>query len=317
MAYLSDHFNGRLFRNPSGVAPKGLAALLKWQLQNGRKPWPKSVAASDPVPPPQRTGDEIVVTFINHSTFLIQTPSANILTDPIYSERASPVSFAGPKRVRRPGVPFEQLPHVDIVLISHNHYDHMDLPALRRIESKHKPLVITGLGNAKVLSSAGIQKVREIDWWDSIDAGLKITMTPAQHFSARTLWDRNRSLWGGFLIEENGRRIYFAGDTAYTSYFREIRQRYGAPDLALLPIGAYKPRWFMKDVHVNPAEAVQAHIDLQARASIGMHFGTFSLADEGIDEPIHDLHQALAERHVSKDSFQTLDFGGSYVLPGS
>jgi L-ascorbate metabolism protein UlaG (beta-lactamase superfamily) len=314
MAYLSDHFDGKHFRNPSVVAPKGLGALLKWQLQNGRKPWPKSVPSAPPVPPPERKGEEIVVTFINHSTFLIQMPSINILTDPIYSERASPVSFAGPRRVRQPGVRLEDLPRIDVVLLSHDHYDHLDLPTLKRLESQHRPLFLSGLGNRRLLASAGLSKIHELDWWDSNDCGVRITMTPAQHFSARTLWDRNNTLWGGFLIEA-GKKIYFAGDTAYTGYFRQIRERFGPVDLALLPIGAYEPRWFMRDVHVNPAEALQAHLDLQAKASIAMHFGTFALADEGICDPVDALQQALSEKNVSAFEFQVLEFGGSYRLP--
>jgi L-ascorbate metabolism protein UlaG (beta-lactamase superfamily) len=259
--------------------------------------------------------DDVVVTFVGHATFLIQVAATNLLIDPVYAERASPVSFAGPRRVRAPGVRFDDLPTPALVLLSHNHYDHCDLGTLRALERRFQPRVVAPVGNGRLLRSAGIRRVEEIDWWQRAStAPLPITLTPAQHFSARSMFDRNRALWGGFLIEAAGRRILFAGDSGYGPHFREIGARLAPIDLALLPIGAYEPRWFMKDIHMNPAEAVQAHLDLAARQSIAMHYGTFQLTPEGIDEPVRELAKALRARGVPAEQFRPVDVGESVSL---
>ncbi len=261
------------------------------------------------------TPEPVVVTFVGHATFLIQVAAASILIDPMYSKRASPVTFAGPRRVRAQGVRFDDLPTISLVLLSHNHYDHCDLRTLRLLERRFQPPIVTPLGNGRLLRSAGIRQVEEIDWWETASAApLPITLTPAQHFSARSMFDRNRALWGGFLIEAGGHRIFFAGDTGYGQHFREIAARMGPVDLALLPIGAYEPRWFMKDIHMNPAEAVQAHLDLAARQSIGMHFGTFQLTPEGIEEPVRELAKSLRDRGVPAERFRTVEVGESVWL---
>ena len=279
-----------------------------------RAPWPSEVAL-DPRRPPNPGPGEVVVTFVGHATFLIQVGGTSVLTDPMYSRRASPVRFAGPRRVRAPGVRFDDLPTVSLVLLSHNHYDHCDLPTLRRLERRFHSPIVTPFGNGRLLQSAGIRQVEEIDWWETASAApLPITLTPAQHFSARNPFDRNRALWGGFLIEAGGRRILFAGDTGYGPHFREIAARLGPVDLALLPIGAYEPRWFMKDIHMNPAEAVQAHLDLAARQSIAMHFGTFQLTPEGIDEPVRELVKSLRDRGVPAERLRTAEVGESVWL---
>src|SRR5207248_210641 len=195
------------------------------------------------------------------------------------------------------GVRFDDLPAISLVLLSHNHYDHCDLRTLRALGRRFQPRLVTPLGNGRLLQSAGIRDVEELDWWQSASAApLPVTLTPAQHFSARGPFDRNRALWGGFLIEARGRRILFAGDSGYGPHFREIAARLSPVDLALLPIGAYEPRWFMQDIHMNPAEAVQAHVDLGARRSLAMHYGTFQLTPEGVDEPVRELTRALRER---------------------
>ena len=282
-----------------------------------RTRWPSGIPV-EPRRPPTVRPDDVAVTFVGHATFLIQTASTNLLTDPVYAERASPVSFAGPRRVRAPGVRFDDLPAISLVLLSHNHYDHCDLGTLRAIDRRFRPRLVTPIGNGRLLRSAGIRQVEEIDWWQHANtAPLTITLTPAQHFSARGMLDRNRALWGGFLIEAAGRRIFFAADSGYGPHFREIAARLGPFDLALLPIGAYEPRWFMKDIHMNPGEAVQAHLDLGARHSIAMHFGTFQLTPEGIDEPVRELTKALRDRGVPPERFRTLDVGESVaVRPG-
>jgi L-ascorbate metabolism protein UlaG (beta-lactamase superfamily) len=257
----------------------------------------------------------VIITFIGHSTFLIQSQAANIIIDPVYSDRAGPFGRIGPRRVRWPGVAFADLPPIGIVLLSHNHYDHCDVPTLRALKQRFDPVFITPLGNARVLRKTGTSRIEELDWWDHITvASVITTVTPSQHFSARTPWDRNLALWGGFAVDVAGKRVYFAGDTGYVTYFSEIRRRVGAIDVALLPIGAYEPRWFMKPLHMNPAEAVQAHIDLGSPLSIASHFGTFRLTAEGIDEPITDLAQALSERNVAPDRFRVLDTGESISL---
>ncbi len=256
-----------------------------------------------------------VVTFVGHSTFLIQTAAGNILTDPMYSNCAGPLNIVGPRRVREPAVRFDDLPFISIVMLSHNHYDHCDRRTLRMLAKRFDPIVVTPLGNRALVASSGIRRVEELDWWqESTTAPLPITLTPARHFSARTPFDRNRALWGGFRLVAGGVRIYFAGDTAYGSFFRDVRQRLGDIDLALLPIGAYEPRWFMQAVHMNPEEAVQAHLDLEAKESIGMHYGTFQMTAEGIDEPLHALDEALRARNIPSSRFRTLGFGESRRL---
>ena len=265
--------------------------------------------------PPSLDGASAVVTFIGHATFLIQTAAGNILTDPMYSERAGPFNLFGPRRVRPPAVRFEDLPPISTVLLSHNHYDHCDRRTLRMLSQRFKPILITPLGNGALVRSTGIDTVEELDWWqDAQTSPLPITLTPAYHFSARTPFDRNRALWGGFMLTANRARIFFAGDSAFGPFFRDIRQRLGPIDLALLPIGAYEPRWFMSAVHMNPAEAVQAHLDLGAPHSIGMHFGTFQLTTEGMNEPVEALDRARAANKVPPSRFQTIGFGESVRL---
>jgi len=307
---VSDHFDGTRFVNPIGTAGQPFSQVPR-MLSERRSRWPRQVEVVVQTPPP--LGDAAaVVTFIGHSTFLIQTPAGNLLTDPMFSDRAGPFGLLGPRRVRQPAVRFEELPPIGTVLLSHNHYDHCDLPTLRKLARRFDPVVVTPLGNARLVRSAGIRRIEELDWWEQATIGaLSTTLTPAQHFSARTPFDRNRALWAGFVVRLDDRRIYYAGDTAYAGFFRDVRQRLGPIDLALLPIGAYEPRWFMHVVHMNPAEAVQAHIDLGAPETIGMHFGTFQLTAEGIDDPIRDLQEALRTNGVPATRFRAPDFGES------
>ena len=311
---MSDHFNGEFFYNPSQDTKKSFWKFLRWQFQGERRPWPRWVE-NDHVArlPDQVQGGEIAVTFVNHATFLVQTSQGNFLTDPVFSDRVSPFSWLGPKRVHRPGVEAQSLPKIHGIFVSHNHYDHMDEPFLRWIAERDRPQFWVPLGDSVHLR--GIDRIQELDWHESTSMGsMRAYFLPALHWSGRWTNDRFRTLWGSYLFEIDGLRVYFAGDSGYSSHFKEIRERYGSPDLALLPIGAYEPRWFMQQAHCNPEDAVQAHLDLQARQSVGMHFGTFRLTDEGRDEPLQDLERARKKLGVSENSFHVLKVGETLRL---
>jgi L-ascorbate metabolism protein UlaG (beta-lactamase superfamily) len=320
---VSDHFDGTLFFNPEGVVreppegvvsrPSGRFPLLRWVTRReGRAKWPDHVKNQAYPPPagPVAAGD-LAVTFIGHASFMLRLDGLTLLTDPVFSRRCSPVSFAGPSRVRAPGQPMAALPKPDAILLSHNHYDHCDIPALRDLRWRFGELpIFAPLGNKKWLESKGLGPVTELDWWQSTQFhDATITLTPARHFAARTLRDRNMTLWGGFFLDYRGAKVYFAGDSGYTSFFTTIRDRLGAPDFALLPIGAYEPRWFMGSVHMNPADAVKAFHDLNAGQAVGMHFGTFQLTDEAIDAPLIDLAAARDAAGLAAERFTTLDCG--------
>ena len=319
---VSDHCDGWRFINPPGWRhARGFSDLPKWWCQRlflgqGSR-WPRT--ASAPVAPQLPAAvppDQVAVTLIGHSTFLLQLAGLNILTDPIFSSRAGPFSWAGPRRVRPPALRLDQLPRIDVVLVSHNHYDHLDLPTLRWLARERRPLIITTLGNKAWLESRDVANVVELDWWQAHQAGseLEVVCTPAQHFAARTPWDRCQTLWGGFMLKTGGGSIFFAGDTGWARHFAEIKTRLGSPALALLPIGAYEPRWFMAAVHMNPDESVRAHLALGSSRSIGMHFGTFQLTDEAIDAPGLGLAAACATRGVEPAAFDTMDFGETQLL---
>ena len=238
-------------------------------------------------------GSGLKATWIGHSTVLVQTAGLNILTDPFLSERASPVAFAGPRRVRPPALTAEALPPIDIILLSHNHFDHMDLPALRAIAGHHAPHVVTPRGNAPWIRKASPSfRIDELHWGEALTSGAaRIHLTPALHWSKRSLFGSNTALWGAFVVETPGGMIYFAGDTGYGtgSTFADVREKFGPPRLSLLPIGAYEPRWFMHPQHMNPEEAVKAHAQLESRTSLAIHHGTIQLTDEAIDAPVKEL----------------------------
>jgi L-ascorbate metabolism protein UlaG (beta-lactamase superfamily) len=317
---LTDHCDGYRFYNPGVAIDKSLVQVWRMLNSPNRARWPDRVDnGSYPPPPLDVPPGEIAITPIGHATVLIQFTGLNVLTDPMYSQRASPVSWAGPERARDPGVAFETLPPIDVVVLSHNHYDHMDMPTLRRLRDRWHPLFVAGLGNARVLASHGIEHIVELDWWQSIElrSNVRLTFVPAQHWSGRGFGDRRRMLWGGHWFDAPAGRVYFAGDTGYPAQFHEIRQRLGAPDIALLPIGAYEPRWFMAAQHLKPEEAVRAHLDLGARLSIGMHFATFhQLSDEAIDAPVQALVIARREQSVPDDAFRVLGFGETLTSSG-
>ncbi|MGC9271974.1 MBL fold metallo-hydrolase [Acidiphilium sp.] len=316
---LSDHCDGTHFFNPEGARRHiRRFAMLKWLTRrDGRTPWPAHVEnTAHPPPPPRVAEHHLALTFIGHSSFLLRLKGLVLLSDPVFSDRCSPVGWAGPRRVRAPGLALADLPRPDAILLSHNHYDHCDLPSLQALRARFGPTpIIAPLGNRAWLQRKGLGPVTELDWWQHISIHeTRITLTPARHFAARSLTDRNTTLWGGFMLRHAGAQIYIAGDTGYTGYFRAIRERLGPPDLALLPIGAYEPRWFMGNVHMNPADAVRAFTELGARRAIGMHFGTFQLTDEAIDAPLRDLATARDAARLPAERFTTLDCGETRVF---
>jgi L-ascorbate metabolism protein UlaG (beta-lactamase superfamily) len=312
----SDHFDGRRFFN---IAPltrdKSLLDFLRWRRTSRRRFWP----AQEPVVEvtPERRSAATRITVVGHATVLIQMRGLNLITDPFWSEKASPVPILGPGRVCPPAVAFHNLPPIDAILLSHNHYDHLDMATLARLVERDAPLIVTPLGNETIVRRA-IPAARVVggDWWDShmLAHDIQITLVPAQHWSARSLFDRRMALWSGFTIRAGGDLVYFSGDTGYGdgALFKAIRQRVGAPTAALLPIGAFAPRWFMADHHIDPEEAVMIFKDLEARHAIGIHWGVIPLSDEGRDEPRDALVHALAKYQIDPECFHAAEPG--YVL---
>ncbi len=310
----SNHFNEGKFKNLEQMESRSFFDFLKARMGATYADWPDWVESDYGQKPVDSTEQgKIIITHINHSTVLIQTGGYNILTDPIYSDRASPISFAGPKRVRNPGIRFEDLPRIDAIIISHDHYDHLDLPTINRLIERDHPKIYLGLGVAARLDTQ--QNIVELDWWETseLSDNLKIHFVPVQHFSGRTLFDRMSTLWGGYVLEINHHKIYFGGDSGYGGHYTKTYQRYGAMDLAIIPMGGYEPHDFMGPVHMNPKEAVQAHRDLHSNKSIGIHFGTFQLTAEPIDEPQELLIRELADAGLNPDVFITLKFGEPFI----
>ncbi len=307
----TDHFDGTKFRNEVSGENPGFGDVVRWMTHRETGPWREWVDAVPGPPPPRRVDDgRLRVTFINHSTVLVQIDGVNILTDPVYSDRVGPANLVGPKRHRPPGIRFEDLPPIDVVLLSHNHYDHMDLPTLHRLVEHHDPLIITPLGNAAFLRQEGIRVLGEPDWWESLGVGrLHLTCVPARHFSSRGTCDRDAALWGGFVVEAHSGTIYFAGDTGWGPHFQQIRDRFAPLRLALLPIGAYRPRWFMSPVHIDPQDALRAHALLGAATSVAIHFGTFIQADDGEFEPVRTLEGLIVRSPENLAPFLVLEHG--------
>ncbi len=310
------HFDGRRFYNPDAPQARGVLDALRWKLTSRPEVSPRFVADVEPSAPPRELEKGMRATLVNHSTVLLQWGGMNVLTDPIWSERTSPLQWIGPRRRRSPGICWEDLPRIDVVLLSHNHYDHLDLPTLRRLAAGGGPTFIVPAGVSRLLRSENIGPAHELDWGESFLLrgpslqGSTIHCVPAMHFSGRGIFDRNRTLWCGYAIECGGRLVYFAGDTGFGSHFAQIRERFGPPDLALLPIGAYEPRWFMAPIHMSPEEAIRAHEILGARRSIAIHHGTFRLADEGIDTPREQL-----ETQARDGAFSALKNGEFAEIP--
>jgi len=292
-----------------------LAARLGWSSNEPieMSGWPETVANPPVLPLTPPAAGKTKVTWLIHSSFLIQAPGLTVLTDPLTSPRVSPFSFAGPKLVRRPAIELAKLPHLDLVLISHNHYDHLDVAALQELEARHHPLFLVGLGTRDYLLSKGLTRVQELDWFESVAIGpLQVDFVPAQHFSARWPWDKDQQLWGGFWLQQGEKSLYFVGDSAQGRHFSLIRERYGRPEVMLIPIGAYEPQWFMKVMHLNPVEAVEVHQTMGATVSIAMHRESVQLSNESIDAPVEVLNRTLQQRGLPQSQFLAPPIGGSY-----
>lgn len=309
------HFDGQKFDNPWAPMPERFGDFLKWRLTVDRGAWPESVTVTPSAPPVRVPGDTLRVTCVGHATVLLQTQGLNILTDPIWSERASPLSFAGPKRVAAPGVRFEDLPPIDVVLVSHNHYDHLDLPTLKRLFKAFNPLVLTPLGNdAAILGAIPGMRVKVLEWGESLELNgrVRFTLEPMQHWSARSLFDRREALWGAFVVEAPGGPIYFLADAGYAKVLSvQFVARYGSPRFSLLPVGAYEPQWFMQYAHMTPAEAVQTYLDY----AMGTRHEVFAMADEAYAAPRQSLSEALQAKGVDRERFLLPVVGGWFTVP--
>ncbi len=308
----SDHFDGTRFFDPKGAQPRSVVDLIRWRLSGTRASWPERSPSPYADRPPAEVNDRSWrISFVGHASLLLQTAGLNLLIDPVWSERVSPVSFAGPMRVNDPGIAFEALPPINAVLVSHSHYDHLDLPTLSRLAAAHRPRVITPLGNDAIMRGHDPAITAEAyDWGDrvTLPGGASVSLVPVQHWSARGLTDRNKALWAGFVIETPAGRIFHVADTGYGGghHFRGAKERYGPFRLAILPIGAYEPRWFMRDQHMNPAEAVQAFRDCGAELALAHHHGTFQLTDEAIDAPPLALTQEMTAEGIPAEQFRVL-----------
>jgi L-ascorbate metabolism protein UlaG (beta-lactamase superfamily) len=314
----TDHFDGLRFFNPGEPATdRTLRQVLRWKRAGAAARWPRSVPTAEARP--QSRVDGIMITMVGHASLLIQCAGLNLLTDPVWSDRASPLSFLGPRRVTAPGIAFDDLPPIDAVLISHNHYDHLDIATLRRLHAAYDPLLVMPLGNdAIVRRHLPTARIAVGDWHDRIDldGGAAAILTRANHWSARGPRDRRMALWCGFRVESPAGSVWFAGDTGYGqgAIFRDMRARHGAPDVALIPIGAYEPRWFMAAQHCDPYESARIMQDVGAGHALGIHWGTFQLTDEAIDAPERELAEALAREGIDPARFVAARPGGAYAF---
>jgi len=301
--------NERFKNTDEDAAGKSFREFLKWSFTN-KKPELVAIDSSDEWKELTPSSTDYLV-WIGHATYLINKDGLTILTDPVFSKRASPVRFAGPKRLIPPAIPIDKLPKIDVITVSHNHYDHLDLRSLKKIyKANPNAIFLVPKGDKRRLERRGIENVKEFLWWEEIEInGSKFTFTPVQHWSARGIADRNKSLWGGWFMELKTESIYHAGDTGYSDDFIETKKRLGSPSLSLIPVGAYAPRWFMKTNHVNPPEAIQVALDLESKRNFGMHWGTFQLTDEEIMEPPELLKQSLKELGLSEEFFRVLTPG--------
>lgn len=309
---VSDHFDGDRFFNKA--PDHSFTDMVKWWWEMETIEWPAWVEdLTQPPPVDQVTGKQIRVTYINHATVLIQVDGLNILTDPIWSLRAGPVSWLGVKRVRAPGVLMSDLPKIDYILLSHDHFDHLDLPTLRDLIARHNPQILVGLGVKRLMVDQDIMKVEKLDWWQAYQCpktGNRFVFVPAIHNSGRGPMSGNRTLWGGFIIEGAFGQIYFGGDTGFGDFVYQISSRFKDISLAILPIGSYEKRWFMKSQHMNPEDAVKVHQILGAHQSMGIHYATFAEhPEQTIDAHERDLSEALVKYQIPAEKFWVLKFG--------
>lgn len=317
---IKPHFDGKRFGYPDNDTVASGWDVLRWAITRKPAKWSRDLSKPTPSPVlPSVSEGELRLTFINHATVLIQCDGLNIITDPVFSKRVSPVSFAGPKRYRPPGLTAAKLPTIDAVLISHTHYDHLDLRSLKTLCERDNPLVLAPLNVGAIINPVTRRSTIELSWWDShnLENNTRVSLVPARHWTSRKLGDQNKCLWGGYVIHFESGSVYFAGDTGYGDgeHFRQAMAHCGAFRCALLPIGAYEPRWFMKPQHMNPAEALLAFEDLQADYALGIHHGTFQLTDEARDAPLLALEQARNERGVDEQRFRALENGQAWNVP--
>ena len=317
---VTDHFNGRVFHDPHGMPPKRLGEVWRWQRSRQPAKWPvHHPSPHSDMPPPRVDGAAMRFSFVGHASWLIQAGGLNILADPVWSERASPFKTIGPKRVNPPGIAFEALPPIDVVLVSHGHYDHLDLPTLSRLAKAHAPRVVTPLGNDLTMRDHDKAiRAEAFDWGDRVTLSdeVAVSLVPTRHWSARGLFDRNQALWASFVVETRAGKVYVVGDSGYGDgiHFRRVREVHGPLRVALLPIGAYEPRWFMRDQHMNPEDAVKALRDCGAERALAHHHGTFQLTDEAIDAPVTALHAALDTAGLPRERFMALRPGEVVVV---
>lgn len=316
---ISDHFDGKKFFNSWNPMPDRFLDFLKWRLTADRGFWPEEVEVTQTKPPQRVFGTELRVTYVGHATVLIQTAGLNILTDPIWSERASPFSSFGPKRVTKPGVNLADLPDIDIVLVSHNHYDHLDIESLKQLNQRFAPLVITPLGNDTIIhQEIPSMQIKTLDWGENVplSPSVFVVLEPMQHWSARGVFDRNEALWGAFVITGEGAPIYFLADAGYAkSLSKQIINKYGPPRLSILPIGAYEPEWFMGYAHVTPAQAVETLRDLGGGFAMATQHEVFPMADEAYSAPRDDLEHALIDYDVDPKLFLVPKVGEWFLIP--
>jgi len=317
---IKPQFDGKRFSFPDNTEQGSRWDVLRWAITRKPAKWPRDLANPAPSDVVDSVRDgSLRITFINHATVLIQCDGLNIITDPVFSRRVSPVSFAGPKRYRPAGLTLDAVPRIDAILVSHTHYDHLDIRSIKKLCDRDNPLILAPLKNGGIINPVSSQPTIELSWWEShrLDEATSVSLVPARHWTSRKPGDENQCLWGGFVISFASGAVYFAGDTGYGDgeHFRQARAQLGPFRCALIPIGAYEPRWFMKPQHMNPDEAVRAFKDLQANCALGIHHGTFQLTDEAHDAPVIALEQALMEHKVDPQTFITLPNGRAWDVP--
>ena len=312
------HHTADGFKNVYEYDHNSLADLLRWRWDAlwkdipGPETYKFELAANDPAFL-RKNRTNTTLTWIGHATVLLQMRGKNILTDPVFARRASPVQWAGPERVVAPGIAMDDLPPIDMVLISHDHYDALCEPSVEALYNRpggRDTNFIVPMGMAKWFHERGIANVVELDWWEKRDLdGFAVTATPVQHWSKRSLFSKNETLWAGWVVESSGFRFFFSGDSGYCPHFKEIGEKFGGFDLAAIPIGAYEPRWFMAKHHMAPEESVLTHMDVRSKKSVGIHWGTFVLTDEPLDEPPRRLSKAMHEKGLEEDAFVVMKHG--------